>query len=142
MRGINKQPFHLHFVYTVLISHKQLFISLKYFCPQEVISSQSYPKNIKSESKSFILSPLLSRHVHDFMSFLSNIHIKQVFQCICVYSLLSCCSSGNESASCKDTCTPILLLNHVILSFCYLMVFCFVLSPRKSLFQKYVKSDI
>ena len=35
-----------------------------------------------------------------------------------------------------------LQLYQVVLNFCYLIVFCFVLCPRLSLFEKYVKLDI
>ena len=57
-------------------------------------------------------------------------------------------SSVNEFHSCTKICIPKVInpcnlpLYQVVLSFFCLIVFCFVLSPRMSLFYKYVKSDI
>ena len=62
---------------------------------------------------------------------------------ICVYNLLFCFvfdSSGNEFHSCTNICIPRVIdpcnipLYQVVLSFCCLIVFCFILSPRMSLF--------
>ena len=140
----------------VLTLRKLSFVSLKCFCRQDVVSSQPSPKKI-------ILNWNVSLSVHSLPASFACIMVKifftfrdcnvytfiyfffftKRFPVIIVYRIF--CfdvfnSSGNEFHSCTSICIPKVIhpcnipLYEVVLSFYCLIVFCFVLSLRMSLF--------
>ena len=138
---VNVRFVQMSFTQCLLCTNNILFP----FCLWEVISFQSRPKKITSESKRFYLqsSPQLPFSILVFtiesveqfsvlsaivmlMITLYHFSSQKYLPCICVYNLLFCCFkfSGNQFHSCTNICIPKvsdpcnLPLYQAVLSFC------------------------
>ena len=115
-----KLSFRLRVVYAMLTLHKRFFVSLKCFCQKEVISFQSSPKKIISESKRFVISPFFNCHFFFlFFAFIvESVSKMQVLPCKMVDIFCTFCDCNDYNFTSFSVFTKRSSVTFVYMIFC------------------------